>query len=68
MMPLAVAGPDRAMRSPKIAALAAGPEAASIAAKATATSPSVGDTAGSGAWPARARTSSTARPRSENRS
>ena len=51
-----------------MADLRAGPEAASIAANAAATSGSVGLTSGGGAWPAVRRTSATAMPRSDERS
>ena len=45
-----------------------GPEAASIAVNAAATSGSVGLVSGGGAWPAAVSTSATARPRSDERS
>ena len=61
-------GSERARRSLSSRALAAGPEAASIAVNVAATSGSVGDVSGGGACPAPARTSSTALLRSEWRS
>ena len=67
-MPLAVAGSERSSSSRRIADLRAGPEAASIAPNAAATSGSVGLSSGGGAWPAAARTSATAMPRSDERS
>ena len=62
--------PDRSVRAGRGGGrpCAAGPEAASIAANAAATSGSVGEVSGGGAWPAASSTSSTARPRSEWRS
>ena len=51
-----------------MADLRVGPDAASIAENAAATSGSVGLTAGGGAWPARVSTSATAMPRSDERS
>ncbi len=67
-MPLTVAGSDRSRMGRRITTFLAGPEAASIALNAAATSGSVGLTSGGGAWPTPTRTSSTARPRSEWRS
>ncbi len=67
-MPVAVCGDDRAMRASRISALAAEPDAASMASNAASTSGSVGSSAGSGAWPASASTSPTAVATSDERS
>ena len=66
---LAVSGSHRASRSVRIAAFAAGPEAASIAANAAATSSSPGGSFRARCVPfERDRRSATATPRSEDRS
>ena len=64
----AVRGADRASSASRIAALAAAPDASSIASNAARTSVSDGSPAGSGAWPASARTSVTAVAMSDERS
>ena len=65
---LAVNGSERSRSERRTADLWAGPEAASMASNAAATSGRVGDVAGGGAWPAVRSTSATAIPRSDDRS
>ena len=68
-MYFAVSGSDRASRRGGSPPLRAGPDAASIAAYAAATSGSVGETAGSGSWPASGQdVVDRATPRSDERS
>ncbi len=67
-IPVAVRGDDRARSASRSWALAAAPDAASIASNAAATSGSVGSVDGSGAWPACSRTSPTAVATSDERS